>query len=191
MAKTIEVTRTVDNKESKYTFEQAKLKSRDKSQPPNFAFVPRKPVTDEDYDKVQEFLGKKDLINLAMRVWRQFSVNWSESAGTKTNGAPVDSDIWKTTFTQLAAAMSAEGLSMKALRAEDNELKQELYAIIANTSMTPVEKNEKITAIGTRMKEIQDSLTARAAKKDDEESEVDTESSGEEAKEVSPTGVMA
>lgn len=178
MAKTIEVKRTVDNNETTYTFEQAKLKSRDKSLPANYAFVPKKPVSDEDYDKVQAFLGKKDLINLAMRVWRQFSVNWSESAGTKTNGAPVDSDIWKTTFAQLAAAMSAEGLSMKALRNEENELKTELFALIANAGMNPVDKVAKMTEIGTRMKEIQDSLTARATKKDEEEAEVDTESGG-------------
>lgn len=146
-----------------YPFVQQKLKKKNEKDPDRYALVPEKPKFSvaEELNKMVSHLGLELVASLAYGRWRQMSAGWTESA-TK------DGVFNEGEFKKYASEFSARGETIKALLEEKEELTAEIVTLSKDMKMSPADKVVRITEIGNRLNEINETIEFKKREKPEE-----------------------
>lgn len=123
-----------------------------------------KPTTDEDYDAILGWLGKKDAALLAYQKLKQYAVNFTAKF-TKEGVFNLEE------FLKAIVALSPRAETNADLKAELADLQKQLFAALSDASLRADKAafEKRMDEVGSRMKEISETLAFRAAAKEDDE----------------------
>lgn len=145
-------------------FVKTELKKKQKDAPPRFALIPERPKKDEQWQELVDFGGPQLVGESFYRFTRAMAQRWTFKAFSKDEGIFVPDE-----FAKMVDKFSARGETLKALRAELDELQTEMIEISQDTTTDAAEKMKRFTEIVERMKEVKEAIDFNSATPEDDE----------------------
>lgn len=150
--------RLINGNEQHYPFLKAKLRKIDKEAADRFALVPKRPTTDDEKVQLQQFGGLEIVSDLFLRGARNLSTRWTINSFAGDTGLFVPEE-----FAKCVDTWSARGETIKALKAEQLELIDELTEIQQDRQMSVDIKMKRFNEIMERMVAIKEAIEFKQA----------------------------